>query len=146
MILRFLTVAAFLGLVCSCGSQNADSPRVGRATDEYEFVLDTDQFVLVNRTAGRFSIGKLDPAGNFVPDKRWLMLEPGAVSGVPPTKGITLRGPAYEYRSGRLVKGELDEDGNFLPEIGSKVLDFKDYRYSDKALRIYNLPGYFKHK
>ena len=45
----------------------------------------------------------------------------------------------YEYRSGRLIKGTLHATGNFVPELGSKVLDFKDY--DPRHLRIYNLPG-----
>ncbi len=51
--------------------------------------------------------------------------------------------PVYEYRSGRLIKGELDKEGNFLPDLPGKVIDFKDYRYSKTAIRIYNLPGSF---
>lgn len=46
----------------------------------------------------------------------------------------------YEYRSGRLIKGRLQKTGNFVPELGSKVLDFKDYD-PDENRRIYNLPG-----
>lgn len=46
----------------------------------------------------------------------------------------------YEYRSGRLIKGTLQKTGNFVPELGSKVLDFKDYNPNERR-RIYNLPG-----
>ncbi len=35
---------------------------------------------------------------------------------------------------------------NFVPDLGSKVMDFKDYRYKKDPLFIYNLPGYFKEK
>jgi hypothetical protein len=49
----------------------------------------------------------------------------------------------YEFRSGRLILGETLEDGRFVPEIGSEVIDFKDYKYSPSAIRIYNLPGSF---
>jgi hypothetical protein len=46
----------------------------------------------------------------------------------------------YEYRSGRLIRGTLHMSGNFVPELGSTVLDFKDYDpLGDR--RIYNLPG-----
>ncbi len=46
----------------------------------------------------------------------------------------------YEYRSGRLIKGTLQKTGNFVPELGSKVLDFKDFNPL-ASWRIYNLPG-----
>src|SRR5262249_51079484 len=47
----------------------------------------------------------------------------------------------YEYRVGNLIKGTLDIEGNFIPELGSEVIPFTDYRYDGEALRIYNLPG-----
>lgn len=46
----------------------------------------------------------------------------------------------YEFRSGRLIKGTLHKTGNFVPELGSKILDFKDYNPLGKR-RIYNVPG-----
>jgi hypothetical protein len=52
----------------------------------------------------------------------------------------------YEYRSGRLVKGVLKRNGTFVPELDSRVLDFKDYVPGEQALRIYNLPGRLKKK
>jgi hypothetical protein len=47
----------------------------------------------------------------------------------------------YEFRSGRLIEGELKADGNFVPKLGSKVTSFKDYAPGPAARRIYNLPG-----
>lgn len=47
----------------------------------------------------------------------------------------------YEYRSGRLIKGTLHKTGNFVPELGSKILDFKEYNPATDNRRIYNLPG-----
>lgn len=47
----------------------------------------------------------------------------------------------YEFRSGRLIKGTLHASGNFVPELGSKVIEFKDYDYFTEHRRIYNLPG-----
>lgn len=52
--------------------------------------------------------------------------------------------PVYEYRSGRIIKGVLHDTGTFVPEVGSKVLDFKDYPVNEAGppgLRVYNLPG-----
>jgi hypothetical protein len=56
------------------------------------------------------------------------------------------REPVYEYRSGRLIKGELDKEGDFIPDLGSKVTDFKDYRPGKGVPVIYNLPGRFVKK
>jgi hypothetical protein len=47
----------------------------------------------------------------------------------------------YEYRSRRLIKGTLEKTGNFVPEVGSKVIDFKDFDPLAERRRIYNLPG-----
>jgi hypothetical protein len=52
----------------------------------------------------------------------------------------------YEFRSGRLIPGDIDDDGNFIPTVGGKIIDFKDYRYGPKAPKIYNLPGKFVKK
>ena len=50
----------------------------------------------------------------------------------------------YEFRSGRLIKGTLQKTGNFVPELGSKLMDFKDYDPIADRRRIYNLPGVLK--
>lgn len=51
--------------------------------------------------------------------------------------GSTITNIARADSTGR----ELDEDGNFVPALGSKAIDFKEYHYSKDAPRIYNLPG-----
>jgi hypothetical protein len=51
--------------------------------------------------------------------------------------------PVYEFRSGSLIAGTLDHDGNFVPEVDSEILAASKYRYSPTARRIYNLPGTF---
>jgi hypothetical protein len=85
------------------------------------FVPDTRRWVAIQ--IGEFlSIGKLDQAGNFAPERQWLNMR-GELSAVPPCT--------------------FDDEGRFVAELGSRVVDFKDYRYSKDALRIYNLPGYF---
>jgi hypothetical protein len=61
-------------------------------------------------------------------------------------------GAIYEYRSGALVKGRIGEKLNFVPEVGSQVIDFKVYKYGAESkydrppLPICNLPGSFKKK
>jgi len=47
----------------------------------------------------------------------------------------------YEYRAGRLIKGKLQLSGNFVPELGSKIIDFKEIDPQTERRRIYNLPG-----
>jgi hypothetical protein len=112
---------------------------------EYGFVRDTDRYVMIMRPSGT-CVGKLDAAGNFVFDARWINLR-GSISSVPPTWLLNSpRGPAYEYRSGRLIRGELNASGDFVPEVGRLVTAFKDYRYGPGAVRIYNLPGRFVRK
>ncbi len=112
----------------------------------YTYVEDTTQFVGIQRPKA-FFIGKLDSAGNFIPEMWWPGFRVGMPGSMPLHQLINDRRPGkipvYEYRSGRLVKGELDKEGNFIPDLGSKVIDFKDYRYSKEAPIIYNLPGRF---
>lgn len=54
--------------------------------------------------------------------------------------------PVWEYRSGSLIKGLLKSDGTFVPELGSDITRFKDYKFEKGSLRIYNLPGRFVEK
>jgi hypothetical protein len=116
----------------------------------YEYVKDTTVYVGVHR-GKTLLIGKLDANGNFIQDARWQGLQMGMpLSGVPPFQIINARRPGreqvFEFRAGRLIKGQLDKEGNFIPDLGSKVLDFKDYEYKKDPLYIYNLPGYFQEK
>jgi hypothetical protein len=112
---------------------------------EYEFVPDTRPWFRLSR-GGRTDIGKLDEAGNFIPDPHWCNV-PGIASGEPYNQLLNgPPGPAYEYRSGRLIPGELDQKGYFIPEIGGKIITLEDYRPGPKATRIYNLPGKFMKK
>jgi hypothetical protein len=96
------------------------------------------------------SIGKLDEAGNFVvPHRGYFQFRRGQpLSRVPPCTPINGEPEknVYEYRSGTLVPGAIDDDGNFIPTLDAKVIDFKDYVYSPKAAKIYNLPGKFVRK
>lgn len=117
------------------------------ATDRFEYVENTAAFVGMQR-GKTVLLGKLDHAGNFLRDCASPPLRLGSgQSGAPPYELINFRRPGrihvYEYRSGRLVKGALDNDGNFVPDVGSQVIDSKDYHYNKGALHIYNLPGKF---
>jgi hypothetical protein len=93
-----------------------------------------------------YSIGKLDARGNFIPDRRYIDMR-GDASSIPPSQLLNYprKDPVFECRSARLILGKIDKDGNFIPEVGSKVMDFKDYRYGTDY-PIWNLPGHFKKK
>jgi hypothetical protein len=116
---------------------------------QYEFQQDLKPCVALHH-GGTFIWGQLDAAGNFVPEPRTLPLKEGQPFSGPvytdlnvPKKPNEL---VYEYRSGALIKGTLNKDGNFVPEVKSKVIALKDYTYSKDAPRIYNLPGRFVKK
>ncbi len=79
-------------------------------------------------------VGKLDKNGKLVEDWRH---SPVQLLNKP----LRENEEVYEYRVGRLIKGKLDNDGNFIPEPGSKVIALSDYQPGDRAPRIYNLPG-----
>lgn len=110
-------------------------------------------------------LGHLSDRGEFVPDyglpvfpfvrvKQPEVLQDGSGRSMyytlpqplarrwPRRQGDTEEDPehVYEYRSGRLIKGLLHKTGNFVPELDSTVLDFKDYDPLRNS-RIYNLPG-----
>ena len=36
--------------------------------------------------------------------------------------------------------------GDFVPDLGGKIIDFKEYRHSKDAPKTYNLPGRFELK
>jgi hypothetical protein len=117
-------------------------------SDEYVFILDTKRLVDVV-APHTFSMGRLDAAGNFSPLPELTNLSRHeALSGIPPSEPLNGRAEknVYEFRSGRLIKGEVDNKGNFVPEIGAKVIDFKDYHYRPGGPRIWNLPGRFEKK
>lgn len=96
----------------------------------------------------RFWLGHLNPDGDFVPDFdnptagfRIKHVPAGLPAFTYLNKPSRDGEPVYEYRSGRLIKGVLWEDGTFVPEIGSQVIGLKEYRPGTGWPRIYNLPG-----
>lgn len=118
-------------------------------TGKYEYVEDTSRGIGVER-GETLVIGNLDAAGNFIQHPGAMILKSGSARTGGSLEIINFRRPGrehvYEFRSGRLIKGELDKEGNLVPDLGSKVFDFKDYEYKKDPLYIYNLPGYFKEK
>ena len=143
LALPFLALAFLLSFVAG------DAPRKDEGP-QYEYREDTKREVALLR-AGSIYLGRLDATGNFVwnspvtplkPNDPVLAKSAAFVINKPPKP----EGPVYELRSGALIKGKLDEKGNFIPEAGSKVISFKDYRYRPGAIPIYNLPGSFVEK
>jgi hypothetical protein len=124
----------------------------------YEFVPDPARCVEVRRRDGDWefwSLGTLDAAGHFLPDKDYLNRTGLKPDGAPAAVLLNRDGlgPVYEYRSGRLVRGTIDGRLNFVPEVSSKVVSFQDYSYGAKDSRfapdplpIWNLPGTFRKK
>jgi hypothetical protein len=121
----------------------------GMGDKQYEYQEDLKRYI-GNLREGQIILGNLDARGNFVPLPRVKPIEVGQPFSGPAytiiNRPLKPNEPVYEYRSGVLIKGTLDTEGNFLPEVGSKVLPFKDYRYGKDAPRIYNLPGKFVEK
>lgn len=107
---------------------------------DYEFIPRVNRECALG-LAGKNYAGRLDAAGNFVWEPTWS----AGISG-PELLNMADDKPVYEYRSGYLIKGIINEHLKFVPELGSKVISFKDYRYSKNAIRIYNLPGEFVDK
>ncbi|HEY1381904.1 MAG TPA: hypothetical protein VGF55_34205 [Gemmataceae bacterium] len=99
-------------------------------------------------------IGKLDAQGDFHESERDDLRWTGPVVSQPdgsvwvqghlirPYSNITVRGPAFEYRSETLVRGTMDT-GVFVADPKAPTIRFQDYKYSPKEPRIWNLPGYF---
>jgi hypothetical protein len=115
------------------------------AADEYVFIEDIDRWV--NFTSGQHVfIGKLDSQGEFHEQNRYNRNDPLSIPGdilyMPRLKPYA----AYEYRSGRLIKGVIDPEGYFVPDLDSTVTNFKDYTYSPQEPSIWNLPGRFEKK
>ena len=141
---RWLAVVLFGAAACLVGAARAATPS-GPQGSHYRFAPDTNRWVGIKRNATGGAIGKLDSAGNFTPDRLYLDVNvTGPLSNVPPFTVINRPAArAYEYRSGRLIPGSIDEDGNFIPKLGGKIISFKEYRYGPNAPRIWNLPGRF---
>jgi hypothetical protein len=140
-----------LALLLACEGRNTAMPstydEVVGNQEEYEFVEDLSREVWIIQ-GDAMIYGRLDAAGNFMPDWK---VDPvkrgrpssgpgGFVINSPPQKGV------YEFRSGRLVPGDIDDKRNFVPTEGGRIIDFKDYHYGAKAPKIYNVPGKFVRK
>jgi hypothetical protein len=135
--------------IYAAGSFIPDRQRLN--SPAFQFVPDTSPLVGIDHGHREtFSTGHLDVAGNFIPDGPFINrnVHRGR-SASPPFRFINTSGSlpemeAYEYRSGRLLKGKINKDGDFVPDLDSKVISLESYleHYDpDKSPEIYNLPG-----
>lgn len=136
---------SFLILVVCCIGMFHDEE------DIYEFIPSSTK-AKYHLVGNRSCLGTIDTDGNFMPKLSDLedMIDsykrkfPRSRMG--PSNLIERKQPrekVYEYRSGILVPMVFDVYRGLIPEAGGKIIDFKDFQYSPKARRIYNLPGRF---
>ena len=123
--------------------------------EAYPDVFPTTEPWFVRVIGDTSEYGHLDANGEFVPDYGLPVLAreaappPAKMADLPdgnwhytftlPRNGEKAE-QVHEFRSGRLLTGVLHDTGNFVPEIGSTVMDFKD-NDPKSGRRIYNLPG-----
>jgi uncharacterized protein (TIGR03067 family) len=141
LIKLMVFAAGGLAMISSTCVECAPAP----PPEEYVFVKDTDRWVGLLNGNGLL-VGKLDANGDFTETYRLK----GPYSMIPSFTLINFSGPkakkAYEFRSGRLIKGELMKEGNFVPETDSTIVKFEDYKYDPDAIPIWNLPGTYMKK
>jgi hypothetical protein len=140
----FWAVAACL---CGSGLAPAEPPPPQAKPVQYEFRQD----LIIEYLLGLGDIevfGHVDAAGNFIAERGIGVYRRGQpLSAIPPATMLNVPDePVYEYRSGRLVPGNMDDDGNFLADLGAKVMNFEDYHAVAGARPICNLPGRFVEK
>lgn len=118
---------------------------------DYEFKSDysVEYMRKINRA---MYFGNLDQHGNFVPsqDSQPIDLSNGGPKSFsdrlnPLLMTFSAKEQVYEFRSHRLIPGMIYK-AEFVPDIGGKVIEFREYRFSPEARRIYNLPGKFVDK
>jgi len=124
----------------------------------YVFQKDTDRVVGMLKRR-QVHLGKLDETGEFYEDRtqeplwfpelafsgaRRRKFTPEMRARIPllnaPTKDEE---EVFEFRSQRLIPGALSREGLFVPNVGGKIIYFRDYKFGPTARRIYNLPGSF---
>jgi hypothetical protein len=99
-------------------------------------------------------VGELDADGNFSqtsPHKsaraNFLRSPQGPVLSVWHGYDVEKSWPAYEFRAGRLIRGAQEWDGTFVPDLGSEVKMFSDYRFLDpNEPPIWNPTGFIMRK
>ena len=142
-MLAMIILFVFLAANVSNPSAGSDPPK-----EKYVFHENTSRWVAVDRGEWHL-VGKLNKDGDFVADFMW---KKGQGKSLTPTEtlnsAVFTSNPqkAYEFRSGMLIPGKIERDGRFVPEVGGKIVAFKDYEYdpnSPTTIPIWNLPGVF---
>ena len=137
--------AALAAALLAGGTLARQSTPPSAPAERYVFVENTDVWVGVIRGEACL-IGKFDKNGDFTHEIKRKSVGGGSAGipahGVVNAAGSTPR-KVYEFRSCVLIPGELRKDGNFVPEVGGKIIAFADYKYTPEATRIWNLPGGF---
>jgi hypothetical protein len=141
-------------LLASPGNcQNASGERLGgkeKGQGADEFVENTKPLISIMRNELQY-MGNWDSAGDFIRapgmsvyrvGQPFRTMPPSAVRPANMPFGVSTE-KVYEFRSGMLIKGILERNGNFVPDLDSKVMPFAEYRPNERTLRIYNLPGRF---
>jgi hypothetical protein len=122
----------------------------------YQFVPDIHRPVGIS-VGGAIMIGKLNLKGDFIHERtlKALKFDTGetsfVIAGSAPEYTLInwsskSKSRVYEYRSGTLIPGFMDEQGSFVPLLDAKILSFKEYRYGLFSPPIWNLPGQFEKK
>lgn len=140
VVLHLLPVFLVCSLEMNCGR-----------VDDFYFIP-SSTISKYHSVGNRNCLGTIDSDGNFIPKLSDLEKMINAFKRKLPRSRM---GPSnlierkhtkekvYEYRSGILVPMVFDEYRGLIPEVGGKIINFKDYKYSPEARRIYNLPGRF---
>jgi len=132
--------AMSVSIACITLLSSAGAAPVG--TDDYVFVEDLTRWVFVVRGSWYLS-GSLDMNGSFLEEGERIPRGSPHSGPIHILNDFASPTKVYEFRSGRLIVGEIQLDGSFVPEAGSKVMMFKDFKYSPDRMPIWNLPGRF---
>jgi hypothetical protein len=117
--------------------------------DDYIFVPDTSRQIRLCRGDEQL-FGRFDSEGNFIQEQKFPVT--AELSSAPCGICLTFVGPGiepipvFEYRSGRLIPGVINDTGSFVPNLGGTTSSFKEYRCGPGVPPIWNLPGYFVSK
>jgi hypothetical protein len=135
-----LSVAALAAAPGTRGDQPAAQPGGG----DYLYVEDLGRIVGVCRGSWMVYV-KLDAQGELIPEgKHHPALPSSNIPSYTPVNFVLGEPrPCYELHSGRLVKGVMTNTGHFVPDAGSTVKRFEEFRFSEGAPQIRNLPGSF---
>lgn len=109
----------------------------------YRFVSDVTRTVGISKD-GFTLIGNLDKNGVFIETSRNNFILSSGPAYLLLNSGELNPQPVYEYRGGSLVPGTMRCGGDFVPTKDGEAIHFDKYIYHPNAVRIWNLPGYFK--